>query len=621
MPVTSDMLLRKSRAKISRFCLPAFVVMIVLAIPQTDAKADEDPLAPPDTSSPRATLKSFLENFEAALRPYYDGVSDHTPFGTPTHIRSVRTIDTTGLSEAERRRAVNAASVLIYEVLSRVELPPYEEVPDAEAMDALPPDEPRRWRVPRTEIEILRVEEGPRKGDYLFSPTTVELAPDFYHRVRHRDYRAGSMENLYERFSYEPGNQIPVRWITALPTWMKKPLLGQVPWKWFAMIVLVAVWALLIVLAHLWTRPRDGEYRYWLRFFLALALMFLTRELRQFLEHQIIISRVVFDVTAPAFVWISYFFGAVAILNFGAAVTKAILGSMHIDPNSIDAHMILLAGRLVAWLAVLGLVLVAASELGIPLAAVITSLGVGGLAVALAARPTLENFIAGITLYFDRPVRVGEWCQFQDVIGAVEKIGLRSTRLRRWDGNLISVPNSQFAGYQLDNYNDVRDIFIRRRLHLRLDTTPEQLRYLLVKVREMLFAHPKVKRPDVRLADFGESFLVVELRCYADTTAWTEYRAIREDVLLRVMEIVREAGSAFAMPAQTTYFARAERLDAERQGESEEQVKEWTESGELPFPDMTTQRQEELAGTLDYPPRGSVLVVAGTKSGGESDKT
>lgn len=621
MPVSSDMLLRNSWAKLSRFFLPAFVVMIVLGIWQTAAKADENPLAPPDTTSPRATLKSFLENFEAAFRPYYEGTSDYTPFSTPSQLRVERTIDTTGVPEAERIRQASAASILIYEVLSRVELPPFEDVPDAETMDALPPDTPRRWRVPSTEIEILRVEDGPLRGEYLFSPATVELSTAFYDRVKHRDYRAGSMENLYERLAYEPGHRIPVSWIAALPSWMKKQLLGQVPWKWLAMIVLIAAWALLIVLAHLWTRPRNGEYRYWLRFFLALTLMFLTRELRIFIEEQIIISRAVFNVTTPTFVWISYFFGAVAILNFVAAVTRAVLGSMRIDPRSIDAHMVLLAGRLAAWLAVLGLVLVAASKLGIPLAAVVTSLGVGGLAFALAARPTLENLIAGLTLYIDRPVRIGQWCQFNDVIGVVEEIGLRSTRLRRWDGNVISVPNSQFANYQLDNYNDVRDIFIRKRFHLRLDTTPEQLRYLLVKLREMLFAHPKVRWPEVRFVEVGESFLVVELRCYANTSTWTEYRAIREDVLLRVMEIVKEAGSSFATPVQTTYFARAKGLDEERQGESEEQVKAWRESGELPFPDMTIQHQEALAGTLDYPPRGSVLVEAGAKSSGKSDKT
>jgi MscS family membrane protein len=600
-------------------CRNFLALMAMIVLPQWDVIANDDPLAPPDTSSPRATLKSFLENFETAFRPLYDGKLDHAPYRTPAQIRTVRTLDTSEAPPSERKRLGAGGSILIYEILSRVELPPYEEVPDETAMDSLPADAPRRWRVPGTEIEILKVEEGPRTGEYLFSPSTVRLALDYYQRIRHRDYQPGAMKNLYERAAYGPGSKIPLHWIEELPSWMKAPLQRQAVWKWLAMVILVGIWTVLVILAHRWTRPRDTVYRHWRRSLLSFALMFLTYELRLFLEEQVLVIRPVFMVIDPLFVGLSYIFAAVGILNLGAGIVREIVKTPRIDATSIDAHMIGLVGRLVAWIGVLGLLLKAASDVGIPVAAVIASLGVGGLAVALAARPTLENLIAGITLYFDRPVRVGEWCQFDDVIAAVEEIGLRSTRLRRWDGNLISVPNAKFAEYPLDNYDDVRDVFIRRRLRLPLDTTPEQLRYLLVKLREMLIAHPKAKWPDVRLANFGESFLTVELRCYADTNGWTEYRAIREDVLLRAMEIIHEAGTALAMPAQTTYFARVQGSDEDRQRASEEQVKEWRENGELPFPGMTTQREQELADTLDFPPRGSALNPAKKRSSGAPD--
>jgi len=115
---------------------------------------------------------------------------------TPARIRSVRTLDTSEIPPAERQRLGNAGSILIYEVLARVERPPYEDIQDEAAMDALPPEEPRRWRVPGTEVEILRVEDGPRRGEYLFSPSTVALAHDFYERVRHRQYQPGAMQGL-----------------------------------------------------------------------------------------------------------------------------------------------------------------------------------------------------------------------------------------------------------------------------------------------------------------------------------------------------------------------------------------------------------------------------------------
>ena len=603
-----------------RFRTFTAIFLFLVATPQWDAKADDDSLAPPDTSSPRATLKSFLSSFEDAFRPLVDGQSDRVPYSDPAYVRAFRTLDTSELPPAEQRRSGGEASVLIYEVLSRVELPAYDQVPDAETMDALPLGEPKRWRVPKTELEIRKVEEGPRTGEYLFSPTTVELAKEFYERIRYREYRPGTIKRLYERVSYWPGANIPIHWIEGLPPWAKHSIWGQSVWKWGAMAALGGLWALIAVLAHRWSRSSGRVHRYWQRSLLALALMLLTREFRLILEQQVVMSHDVFNVVGTIALSVSYYLGAVVVVNVGAGITRASLDPARNDGRSIDDQITLLLGQLVTWLVVLGLVLMAANQLGIPLAAVFASLGIGGVAVALAARPTLENLIAGVTLIFDRPVRIGEWCQFRDVCAVVERIGLRSTRLRRWDGNLISVPNSQFVEHQLDNYDDVRDIFIRKRLHLRLDTTPEQLRYLLVKLREMLVAHPKVRWSEARLRDFGASFLVVELRCYADTTAWNEYRAIQEDILLRAMEIIREAGSALAIPAQATYFARAEAPDPERQRASEEQVKEWREAGKLPFPDSTMKREEELAGTLDYPPRGSILMESGAKGGGETKK-
>ena len=102
--------------------------------------------------------------------------------------------------------------------------------------------------------------------------------------------------------------------------------------------------------------------------------------------------------------------------------------------------MIFIFFQVAAWGLVIVLFATGVHRLGVPIEAVLGSLGVGGLAGALAARPTLENLIAGVTLYLDKPVRVGDFCQFGDVAGSVEEIGLRSTRLRQWDGNLISVP-------------------------------------------------------------------------------------------------------------------------------------------------------------------------------------
>jgi MscS family membrane protein len=336
------------------------------------------------------------------------------------------------------------------------------------------------------------------------------------------------------------------------------------------------------------------------------AVLPLTRGMRWFMDQQLVLAGTVFEVVDTSLVILYYLVGAVAILNLGAAAASSIIASPRVDKNSIDANLISVGARTLAWLIAILLLAKGASDLGVPLAAVVTSLGVGGLAFAMAARPTLENLIAGVTLYLDKPVRVGQFCQYNDVLGSVERIGLRSTKIRRWGGNVLSIPNAQFAEYQLDNFNDAKYIWIRQRLRLRYETSADQLKFILAKLREMLFSHPKVLLPRVRLIGFNDDSLKVEILAYSDTGVWAEWHAIREDVFLRVMEIIEASGTRLALPSQTTYFARDDGLDDEKKRAAEAQVQEWTAKGELPFPNMTEEQRESLSKTLEFPPEGSI---------------
>ena len=122
----------------------------------------------------------------------------------------------------------------------------------------------------------------------------------------------------------------------------------------------------------------------------------------------------------------------------------------------------------------------------------------------------------------------------------------------------------------------------------------------------MLFAHPNILAPRARLIGFGDDALTVEVLCYTDTGVWAEWHAIREDMLLRLMDIIEASGTRLALPSKTIYFARDVGLDDERKRAAEQQVEDWTEAGELPFPDMSEEQREALAGSLDFPPAGSV---------------
>ena len=590
---------------------PAYGVLLlalaVVAIPRAHSQEiDRSPLAPPDTSSPRATLKSFRTNMEQAFRAYYEEREFRFPDSVAATIRAVACLDSSQLPPVRVKRLATETALILNDVLDRVPLPPDDEIPDAQTMAELPSNVPRVWRIPGTEIEIARVMAGRGAGKYLFSSRTVARAREFYELARDLSYRPGAMDGLYERIVHEPGPWISGPWFRALPDWAKRIVVGQSLWKWIAMVATACVWLLLVYLADRFTRPKGGEPRYWLRFFLAVALLPVTLAIRRFYEFQLVVVGPAYVAVDNIIVILFFVIGAVAILNLGAAIAATIIASPKIEKHSLDANLVSVGCRTVAWLCAILLLAKGAGDLGVPLAAVITSLGVGGIAFALAARPTLENLIAGVTLYLDKPVRIGQFCQFEDVLGTVERIGLRSTRIRRWGGNLLSIPNARFAEYQLDNYNDARYIWIRERLGLRYETSSEQLCFFLAKMREMLFAHPKIVSPRVRFIGFADDALTVEIVCYSDTGVWAEWHAIREDVFLRTMEVIEAAGTSLAFPSKTIYYARDEGLDEERRRAAEQQVREWTEAGELPFPDMSEEQREALAGTLHFPPEGSV---------------
>jgi MscS family membrane protein len=244
---------------------------------------------------------------------------------------------------------------------------------------------------------------------------------------------------------------------------------------------------------------------------------------------------------------------------------------------------------------------------GFDVTALIAGLGIGGLAVALALQKTLENLFGGATILADRPVRVGDFCRFGDKVGIVEEIGIRSTRIRTLDRTLVTVPNSEFAGMQLENFAPRDKIWYHPTIGLRYETTPEQLRYVLVEVRKMLYAHPMVDSDGarIRFTSFGAYSLDLEIFSYVKVTDFGEFLEVAEDLNLRVMDIVAAAGTGFAFPSSTTYLAQDEGVDRERASAAEAAVAAWRERGALFLPRFPDREIAELAGTLDYPPAGS----------------
>jgi len=160
---------------------------------------------------------------------------------------------------------------------------------------------------------------------------------------------------------------------------------------------------------------------------------------------------------------------------------------------------------------------------------------------------------------------------------------------------------------QLVNWAKCDQMLIEETISLRYETSPDQLRFVLAKLREMLHAHPRIdnKTIRVRFSGFGDSSLNITIRVYAKTRDRNEFHTIREDVFMRTFDEVIEAGSGFAFPSQTVYMGQDHGLDQERASAAIEQVETWRKSGRLPFPRLSADWLDQIEDTLDYPPRGS----------------
>jgi MscS family membrane protein len=281
---------------------------------------------------------------------------------------------------------------------------------------------------------------------------------------------------------------------------------------------------------------------------------------------------------------------------------------LHLN-RSVDIMLVRLINRLGKVAVVIGSALLLLHLSGVNLTAVLTGLGLGGLAIAFAAQKTLENLFGGIMVISDKPIQVGDFCRAGEFLGVVEDIGLRSTRLRTPDRTVVSIPNGQLATMSLENFTLRERIRFRHIIGLRYETAADQLRYVLAEIRRLLYQHSKVDSTDarVRFVGFGSSSLDVEVHAYVLTADYAVFLAIQEDLLLRIMDIIEASGTSVAFPSQTTYMVRDSGLKPDRSREAMEKIQKWREHSSLPFPDFPIEKIAEFSDTIEYPPGGSAV--------------
>jgi len=458
--------------------------------------------------------------------------------------------------------------------------------PEGSLNDGLPEDLEQFGSVTLSEevipVYLQRIEEADGSLVWRISNATVVRTPDMWDELGYSDFNVWLSQVLPEFYILGMGNfQVATLLLTVVGGWF------------------VAGWISFLIarLGGRFTSPWQHALSRFLRVPLRLILYVLLI--------RIVIANLGLSVIAKAYLQSSPLEYLVAvILAFGLLnlyrdfkirqleLQGDIEYTALIKPVVVILRIVIATTAALMW----------ADQAGFNVSTLIAGLGVGSLAVALAAQKTLENVIGAITLYTARPIRPGDWCRFGQIQGAVEEIGLRSVTLRTKNRTLVTVPNSMFSSADIENFS-VRDrIRFYKLLELQMPT-PDQLRAILGEFRTLFAAHPMVRQDtiSIRLADIEAATAVVRLDAGILTRNYEEYLAVAEDLNLRIIEIVHQNGAIFSGPGQVLQIRDFQQAGEEKLQEVEAKLEVWRQGEGLPFPDLSEEEKRELKNTLEYP--------------------
>lgn len=564
-----------------------------------EVRADllENPLEPPGTSSPRATLQSFLDSMNRSHRVLMAAHSQNLEtreIFTPKPVkamgqqaerlleRGVYCLDLSSVPTSFRKRAGYELALMLKEVLDRIDVPPLDQVPDEDALKLTAAESgsasPLRWRIPRTDIVIARVESGPRQGEYLFSAGTLGRLGSYYSAVSNLPYKTVgyTSDGFYEFYARSPGWLLPPAWNRWLPGWSSRTVLSLTIWQWVAWSLSWALWVAFASVSYRQLILRQGppgaaRYRRMALFCLGnilfLAVVHVT------LSDLANISGPVFLVTRMVVTPIWWLLLGALIIFVLRGLAETIIASPRIDPDGIQASYFRALFSVLGFIGGGAAVIVGLSRLGVSLVPLLTGLGIGGLAVALAARPTLESLIGSFTIFADNPYRVGERLNILGQIGTVESIGLRSTRIRLLTGHLASIPNDKMAAAEIENIG--RRPHIRRNFNITItyDTPPERIRRAVDIITEILSlpgkngpgvdvpTHPNeaINRPGfeprVYFNEFNSDSLNIYVSYWYHPPDYWQFMEHAHWVNLQIAERFGAEGIDFAFPTRTLHLA------------------------------------------------------------------
>ncbi len=492
-------------------------------------------------------MRTFLD----AMDTYEQQRREGSPLAIMSLRDAVRTLDTSRLTPVTHRQESEEAAIFLKETLDRVWERDFDALPGVNDIAESPP---ARWGIPETEITLTFVDEGEQEGSYLFSSGTVSRAREFFERVNHLPYLSPDHQGAGYR---EP-------WlIRQLPDWAADEFLTLRTWQWmgiFGAILLGLVMRLIVqgvarLVARMMNRAKFRISAEALQPTISpVALLVATSiwygALQSLRLQGLALTFLMTVIQVLFFISVTWIFYSIA-----SVFASYLMSFAKRSDTGLDEQLANLISRTVKIVVVLMGVLLAAQNLGVQVFSVLAGLGIGGLAVALAAQDSLANFFGSIMIMLDRPFKVGHWVKVGDLEGTVEEIGFRSTRIRTFYNSVIVVPNTKVATTAVDNMGLRQFRRVRTTIGLTYDTPPEKLEAFLEGIKNIILANPATRKDffHVVFNDFGPSSLDILVYFFLRVPDWSRELVERQNVLLEIVHLAQTLDVRFAFPTQSLH--------------------------------------------------------------------
>jgi MscS family membrane protein len=510
----------------------------------------------PELANPRATMQTFLNAMDA----WESGGQE----------QAGKTLDLSGLGESVRDETSARVATRLQGIMDRDRLVLYQEIPNQ------PAGEPYRHLTGPggLRIEIVAIPIGPESPEaveWKFSAQTVSDAEALWDVYRNRPIVVGTGGDAPQILSLQISD-----WIFEYAPALAERTVVLENWQWLGLILIIVlgmtvsrilIFILIRVLRryfrneHLSLDPQlENEVARPLRVAIMARVWFIAlRPLNLPPEALDPLKIATSTISTLALVWAFY-----KLINIVGTYLTARAARTDTKYDDMFVPLIVKTLKIVAIL--LG-VFLCAHAMSFRIETVLTGMGIGGLAIALAAKDTVGNVFGSLAILFDRPFEIGDWVTIGDVDGTVEKVGIRSTRIRTFYNSLITVPNSVIINATIDNYGQRRFRRIRIFLGITYDTPPDKIEAFCEGIREVIRQHPYTRKDyyHVYLNNFSESSLDILLYCFQECPDWSTELRERQRLFLDILRLAKRLGVEFAFPTQTL-FMNPEKGDAASSG-------------------------------------------------------